>query len=94
MITLDIIGTIYTPIVLDEDDIEIVSGGEPLPGFHVNTIPAIPAWEQYRVNPASKRRVFAGMEAETVCYVFPDEQTFRAEATPLGLLQEPEDEAS
>lgn len=93
MITLDIIGTIYTPVVFDEDDIDIVSGGEPLPGYHVNSIPAVDGWEDYLVTPATKRRVFAGMESQTCCYKFPDEQTFRTEAITLGLLQESEDEA-
>lgn len=92
MITLDIIGTIYTDVVTSSDG-DVLSGGEPLPGYHINTIPEVPGWEQYRIEPASKRRVFAGMGAETVCYVFPDEQTFRAEAITLGLLQESEDEA-
>ena len=76
MITLDIIGTLHSTIITAEDG-EYVSGGDPLPGFHVNAIPPVHGWEQYRVEPTTKRRVFAGMEAETVCYIFPDEATFR-----------------
>lgn len=91
MITIDIIGSLHSDIITDAAG-DYLSGGEPLPGFHINTIPEVPGWEQYRVEPASKRRVFAGMEAETVCYVFPDEAAFRAEAITLGLLQESEDE--
>lgn len=65
MTTLDIIGPLYD-----------VPGGAVLPGWHVNSIPAVPEWASYRVTPTAKRRVFAGMEAETCCYVFPDEATF------------------
>lgn len=84
MITFDIIGTIYTDVATSPDG-DVLSGGEPLPGYHINTIPEVPGWEQYRVEPASKRRVFAGMEAETVCYVFPDEATFREAANAAGI---------
>lgn len=90
MITLDIIGTLYSDINADAAG-NYLSGGDPLPGYHINTIPEVPGWEQYRVEPEHKRRVFAGMEAETVCYVFPDEATFRSEANLIGVLQEPEE---
>lgn len=84
MITLDIIGTLHSSITTDASG-DYLSGGEPLPGFHVNAIPAVQGWEQYRIEPTAKRRVFAGMEAETVCYVFPDEATFREAANAAGL---------
>ena len=87
MITLDVIGLMYSPAVLDDDG-ALLSGGEPLPGYHVNTIPAVEAWEAYRVTPTAKRRVFAGLVAETVCYKFPDEATY------LSLLPEAGDATS
>lgn len=86
MTTIDIIGTLYTPIVTDADG-EIVSGGEALAGWHANTIPEVPEWASCRVTPSAKRRVFAGMEAETCCYVFESEATFVAEATELNLIE-------
>lgn len=87
MITLDIIGALYTPVVTDAAG-DYVSGGDLLPGHHVNTVPAVPGWEPYRVEPASKRRVFAGMAAETVCYVFPDAETFLTAAIAAGLADQ------
>lgn len=84
MIAFDIIGTIYTDAVTSSDG-DVLSGGEPLPGFHVNAIPPAHGWEQYRVEPTTKRRVFAGMETETVCYVFPDESAFRDACQAAGV---------
>ena len=92
MITLDIIGVMYSALVLDSDG-EIMSGGEPLAGWHVNTIPAVPEWKAYRITPTAKRQVFAGLITETCCYVFPDEAAFTAEAKALDLLPESADEA-
>lgn len=88
MTTLDIIGTLYTPLITDTNG-EYVSGGDQLPGYHVNTIPAVVGWEQYRVAPTTKRRVFAGLDAETICYVFPDESTFLAACAAAGIEQTP-----
>lgn len=87
MITLDIIGSMYTPVAIDASG-EYISGGEPLPGFHVNAIPAVPGWEAYRVEPTSKRRVFAGMAEQTMCYVFSDEDVFNLACIDAGLAEE------
>lgn len=84
--TLDIIGNLYTPVICDTEG-EVISGGEALPGWHVNTIPAVPEWEAYKVEPTTKRRVFSGMADETCCYAFPDEATFTDSATELGFLE-------
>jgi len=81
---VDVIGIFYTPVVTDTEG-EYVSGGNPLPGYHVNMIPAIPEWEKYRVEPMSKHRVFSGMDAETVCYIFPDEATFLTACAAAGI---------
>lgn len=90
MISLDIIGHLHTPSITNEHG-EYVSGGDTLPGWYVNTIPAVPEWEQYRITPSQKRRVFAGLESETCCYVFEDEDSFAVSAIAAGLAQEPAD---
>jgi hypothetical protein len=64
----DIIGSLYAPA---ED------GQEPvvLPGWHVNSPHPVEGWEQYRVEPAAPRRVFAGHP--TYCYKFPSKEAFK-----------------
>lgn len=92
MITLDIIGTIYTDVVVSTAW-DVLSGGDPLPGFHVNTIPAIDDWEQYRVFPKTKRRMFAGIKEATACYCFPSKEVFEqiASAYLIDVVQEIDD---
>jgi len=77
MTTIDIIGLLYSDIAAPVQ----------LPGWHVNTIPAVPEWAGCKVEPSHKRRVFAGMAAETCCYVFESEADFVESADALGLIE-------
>jgi len=70
--SLDIIGKIY--------DIDSTSPDNPvitqLPGWHVNSPIILDGLEAYRIEPAHKRRVFAGAEEgfQTYCYRFVSEE--------------------
>lgn len=86
--TPDIIGIIYQPTGQTLTDSE---GNEypemaPIAGYHVNTPEPVPEWEQYLCDPQPETpyRVYAG-GIMPVCYVFPDEQTFKQH------FQEPEE---
>jgi hypothetical protein len=57
---LDVIGPLYTPVVLAADGETILSGGELLPGWHVNLAGALPAgWDAYVISPTHPQRIFA-----------------------------------
>jgi hypothetical protein len=57
---LDVIGTLFTPVVMDEEGETVISGGDPLPGYHVNLAGNIPAgWEAFAVEVSTPRRKFA-----------------------------------
>ena len=84
---MDIIGTIYTPAVLDAEG-NVVTEPQAIPGWHINTPDVIEGWEAYRVFPETPMRVYAGHE--TVCYSFTDEAAFTAAAIEAGLLPAPE----
>ena len=71
----DLIGEIYTPVVLDSEG-TILSGGEVVadvsgsPYYHVNTLPPLAeSLEQYVVTPETQVRVFAGRD-DTICLKF------------------------
>ena len=84
---MDIIGTIYTPAVLDAEG-NVNTEPQALPGWHINTPEAVPGWDQYRVFPDTPMRVYSGHE--TICYSFPDEAAFTAAAIEAGLLPAPD----
>lgn len=57
---IDVIGTLYTPVVLAADGETILSGGAPSPGWHVNLAGTLPAGlEQYLITPLHPQRIFA-----------------------------------
>lgn len=66
----DILGTLYAPVVTDDEG-EIISGGESLQGFHINTTAPLEGLDEYLVTPTTPRQVFAGVP--TYFYTFPDE---------------------
>lgn len=76
MIDIDAIGALYTSAVLDDDG-EVISEGTAFKGFHVNTIPCVPEWEQFHIEPSEKRKPFPGQLSETICYRFPSEEVFK-----------------
>lgn len=80
--TIDVIGFMYSGGTYDAEGNELTPSIQ-LEGWHVNTIPEVPEWASCRVIPASKRRIFAGMEAETCCYVFPSEESYLTELEKL-----------
>lgn len=84
---MDIIGTIYTPAVLDAEG-NVVTEPQAIPGWHINAPAEVEGWEAYQVFPETPMRVYAGHE--TVCYSFPDEAAFTAAAIEAGLLPAPE----
>lgn len=84
MMTLDIIGPLYTPGQYDADGNEI-SPPVLLPGYHVNITKAdlTPELEPFRVFPSQMRRLFAGDQwpnepTWTVALKFADEAEARA----------------
>lgn len=84
---MDIIGTIYTPAVLDAEG-NVTTEPQAIPGWHINMPEAVAGWEQHQVFPETPMRVYAGHE--TVCYSFQDEAAFTAAAIEAGLLPAPE----
>ncbi len=76
---LDIIGTLYEPGTYDAEGNELTAPVAKA-GWHVNSPHPVEGWEQYRVEPSSPRRVFAGHP--TFYYMFPDEATFEAIVNP------------
>lgn len=83
---IDVIGAMTTLAIEDENG-NVIQDSVLVPGYHVNTLPAIPGLEAYQVTPTFKRRVFAGREDDTACYRFADEAEWLAVANPLGLLE-------
>ena len=76
---IDIIGTIYTPGTYDDQG-NVMTPSEPLPGYHVNAVCSIPAFEPYTIHPETPSRTF-GDAAHTVFLRFTD----RAEWLSLGI---------
>lgn len=84
---MDIIGTIYTPAVLDAEG-NVITESQAIPGWHVNTPTPVFGWYEYRVFPETPMRVYSGHD--TVYYSFADEAEFTAAAIEVGLLPAPE----
>ena len=76
---IDIIGTIYEPGTYDEEGNEITPP-TPLPGYHVNAVVSIPAFEPYIIHPETPARTFGDVE-HTVFLQFAD----RDEWLSLGI---------
>ena len=75
MITLDIIGTIYTPGEFDAEG-NVITEPTALPGYHVNVSRLTPEIEPFAVTPTLPYRVFAG--APTFFLRFEDEAAYTA----------------
>jgi len=75
MITLDTLGTLYTPGTYDSEGAVLVAPVA-LPGYHVNATHPVAGWEAYNVVPEAPRRLFGG--APTYFYTFADEAEFDA----------------
>lgn len=73
----DIIGTLYKNDSEYAEDGSVIKAPTVIPGFHVNFTEEVEAIEQYKCDPqpVTPYRVYAGQAP--VCYVFPDEATFR-----------------
>lgn len=84
---MDIIGTIYTPAVLDAEG-NVITESQAIPGWHINTPEAVAGWEQHQVFPETPMRIYSGHD--TVYYSFADEAEFTAAAIEAGLLPAPE----
>ena len=69
--SLDIIGTLYQVDSSNTDNPVATQ----LLGWHVNASWPVPELEPYRVEPATPRRVFSGVD--TYFYSFPDEHTWQ-----------------
>jgi hypothetical protein len=48
----------------------------PIQGWHVNTTQEVAEWSQYKVEPSTPMRVYAGVT--TYFYTFPDQETFES----------------
>ena len=81
-ISLDIIGTIYTPGTFDSEG-EVLKAAVALLGYHVNTTEPVSEWAAFECAPITPRRVFGGHT--TVFYSFVDEAEFLAQRTHAGL---------
>ena len=73
MITIDIIGTIYTPGTYDAEGNELTPA-VPLPGYHVNVSRLAPEIEAFAITPDHPTRLFAG--APTYFLRFEDEADY------------------
>ena len=82
---IDVLGVLYEPGVYDEDGNEITPP-EPIPGYHVNTVVSIPAFEPYTIHPTTPSRTFGDVE-HTVFLQFAD----RNEWLSLGIEYTDED---
>jgi hypothetical protein len=81
MISIDVIGTIYTPGTYDTEGNALTEPVAQL-GFHVNTTQSVPHWSAYEVKPSTPRRVFGG--TRTYFYTFTSEANYIA----TGLIQQ------
>ena len=72
----NVIGTINKPtgVMLKDDEGFEYPELAPIEGWHVNTTQEVVEWEQYKVNPVTPMRVYAGID--TYFYTFPDQETF------------------
>jgi hypothetical protein len=75
MITLDIIGTIYTPGEYDEEG-NVIVAPTPLPGYHVNVSRLAPEIEAFAITSDHPTRLFAGVP--TFFLKFADEAEYTA----------------
>jgi hypothetical protein len=66
----DLLKTLYTPVITDDEG-EVISGGEALDGFHLNTTEPLEGLDSYQFTPTVPRQVFAG--TETYFYAFESE---------------------
>ncbi len=84
VVSVYVIGVLYnTPA--DPDAAPV-----PVPGWHINTTEAIPAWGAYVVTPTAPRVTFpAGVP--THFYAFPDQSTADQALADAGLLPPTED---
>ena len=82
---IDILGILYTAGTYDEQG-EIITPPEPIPGFFVNSVCLIPAFEPYTIHPTTPSRTFGDAE-HTVFLQFQD----RAEWLSLGIEYTDED---
>ena len=77
MKNIDVIGKIVdTQGTYDEEGNELTAPTY-IAGFHVNTTSEVAEWSDYLCDPqpSTPMRVYAG-DVTTVCYSFPDEDTF------------------
>lgn len=76
----DIIPYIYKPtgVILADEEGNEYPEMEKLPGYHVNFMQEVPEIAEYKCDPqpVTPHRVYAG-GVMPVCYVFPDEATFK-----------------
>lgn len=76
----DIIGIIYKPTGNTLTDSEGMEYPEmaPIEGYHINFQQEVPELAEYKLTPQpdTPYRVYAG-GIMPVCYIFPDEQTFK-----------------
>lgn len=92
MITIDVIGTLYTPGTYDAQGNELTAP-ELIPGYHVNASRPVAQWAAKQVTPATPRRVFGG--APTIFYTFDDEAQYEAAAEGIDFgAPAPEDVAA
>ena len=76
---IDILGQLFTPGTYDDQG-EIITPPEPIPGFFVNAVVSIPAFEPYTIHPTTPSRTFGDIE-HTVFLQLQD----RAEWLSLGI---------
>ena len=83
MKNIDVIGKIVDTQGTYDDEGNELTAPTYISGFHVNTTSDVADWADYLCDPqpSTPMRVYAG-DVTTVCYSFPDEDTFNE-------LQEP-----
>lgn len=74
----DVIGTITNNDAEYDAEGNVTKSATAIEGFHVNFPAEVPELSEYLVDPqpVTPYRIYAG-GIEPVCYVFPDESTFR-----------------
>ena len=77
MKNIDVIGKIVDTQGTYDDEGNQLTGATYIAGFHVNTTSEVADWSAYLCDPqpSTPMRVYAG-DVTTVCYSFPDEDTF------------------